>query len=323
MFKRGRYSLLYLYCCFLAFASPIYAQIPYFIGEAGSKWHFPSDHLPVGLSIDHIHIASWNILNKNYLHYIESNTQGLKNSLIMQTHVPLEEKGGLTVREMMILQSIFELIEHKTHPRSLIALEETSEDLLAALREVLPSHFSIMTPFKDEPISQDIFLYDRHIFDFVDLNSVKYEPKCSHSIMTLTLKERSSGKIYRFIQSHVPFSPQHSLSSRMKFAKEVCSQYDPALTIVVMGDMNHLPAIIDRDLKMRAREINLTSPYKSISIAYPTHVDTRQQATWIDNFFVYTPFDDSSISATCDPKELLDGLEAVIEVLQGGGCLAP
>ncbi len=44
---------------------------PYYVGELGELWLFPSDHLPIGASLDNFHIAFWNILNKNYLFHIE------------------------------------------------------------------------------------------------------------------------------------------------------------------------------------------------------------------------------------------------------------
>lgn len=49
----------------------------YFVGELGMAWQFPSDHLPIGASIDNIHFALWNTLNTDYLHWIEKNGQGL------------------------------------------------------------------------------------------------------------------------------------------------------------------------------------------------------------------------------------------------------
>lgn len=114
----------------------------YYVGELGTAWEFPSDHLPIGLNLEHFNIAFWNILNKNYLHHIESNTQGLKDSAILRDNVL--DQDPLALREIIVKNYIFEMIHHPTHPRALIGLQEVHDDILAALKNQLPPEWKIV-----------------------------------------------------------------------------------------------------------------------------------------------------------------------------------
>lgn len=142
-------------------------------GETSKSWNFPSDHLPTGLKVDNFHIAFWNILNKKNIHNVEKDSQRLKNSL---TNIKLEKINSLTFRENQIYEQIKEMMQHPKHPRSLIALQETHEDFLNYLTFNLPDNWVIITP-PDQPISQDIFLFDSNVFDFVDVEAIKYNEK--------------------------------------------------------------------------------------------------------------------------------------------------
>lgn len=302
----------YILYCLLLSAAPIHATAPkaYFVGELGSSWQFPSDHLPIGATLGDFHIAFWNILNKSYLFHIEKNDQGLRHSAILADNRPYPH-SKLTVREMIIVQQILEMIAHPTHPRSLIALEETHADVQNALKQQLPGNWVVATP-PDQPESQDLFLYDAEVFDFVEADAVKYSPEQPKTIFTLTLREKASQKLFRFVQSHIPGGPVDSPAACARFAKEALRQFDPALTIVLMGDMNQSPQVIEKALKTAAE--GLSQPYQHLPIAYPTHVNTKMQASWIDNFFVYAP--EVPIRASDRPEELCGVLNPTVDLLR-------
>lgn len=286
---------------------------PYHIGELGELWQFPSDHLPIGATLESFHIALWNVLNKKYLHFIEENTQGLKNSSILKCNVPVCQNGSFTVREMMIAAQIFEMISHPTHPRSLIALQETHVDLLNFLKTNLPSSWVILTP-PDQPNSQDIFLFDADIFEAVNLAAVKYSPL--FTIFNVTLREKTSGKLFHFIQSHIPGGAINSPVGCAKFSGEALRQYDKDLTIVLMGDMNQSPAVIERALCKTAEALGISQPYHHLPVPYPTHMNTRLQASWTDHFFISTPENhDIIIKASDNPEELFNELVPIIKLL--------
>lgn len=289
---------------------------PYNVGELGEAWQFPSDHLPIGLTLGSIHIAFWNNLNKDYLVHIEANTQGLRNSSILKDHISLDSDHKLTLRELKIGNLVLEMINHPTHPRSLIALQETHPDLQDFLTQHVPSHWKVITPL-NQPYSQDLFLYDTAVFECLSIDSILYNENEPKSILTLTLEEIATGKVYRFVQSHVPGGPIKSKPGCAKFSQEALRQFDPRLTIVLMGDMNQSSQVIDEALKLAASSHHfLDSPYQYLSIPYPSHMNTHQQASWIDHFFVYSPDNKLNIHGSHNPEELSQELVPLVQLLQ-------
>lgn len=284
----------------------------YFVGELGANWQFPSDHLPRGATLGNFHIAFWNVLNKDYLFHIENNTQGLRESSILVDNVPVEPNKPLTVREMICGQMVLEMINHPTHPRSLIALQETHVDLQDYLKENLPAHWTIVTP-EDQPNSQDIFLYNMDVFEFIDDVAVKYFSKSSATIFTLTLREIASNKVFRFLQSHIPGGPINSTEGCRKFSEEALKQYDPNLTIVLMGDMNQTQDVIQKALEKAAENKEIIQPFNYLPIAYPSHINTQLEATWIDHFFIYSS--DTFTQASDDPEEMFASLATILELI--------
>lgn len=289
---------------------------PFFIGELGAKWQFPSDHLPRGLSIGDIHIAFWNILNKNYMKYIEKNDQGLRDSDILFYNVPANLDVKLTLRELFCVNIILDMINHSSHPRSMIALEETHIDVINYLKKVLPDHWAIVTP-PGQPASEDLYLYDKNVFDFVRIDAVKYSEERSTSILTLILKERSSGRTYRFLQSHIPGGP-HSAEACKKFAQEAIRQYNHLEIIVLMGDMNTSPNTIKEALVQAVRPHGpLPLPYAYVPINHPSHINTHLEASWYDHFFIYKP---KALGLRCQAsqtgEELHESLPSMIELFK-------
>lgn len=311
-------------CCFFVF-SFLFASVvrassseyleshqPYFVGELGASWQFPSDHLPRGATIGNFHIAFWNILNKNYLGHIEENTQGLRHSSILKDNVPAERGHTLTIREVIIGEMILEMINHPTHPRSLIALQETHPDVHKYLKQHLPKRWMIATP-PNQPDSEDIFLYDGDVFELTDLEAVKYSPEFPKTIFTITLREKASNKMFRFLQSHIPGGPINSAGGCAKFSEEAIKQFDPSLTMALMGDMNQSPGVIQKALEVAAQLSSRYQPFTYLPITYPSHMNTKLEASWIDNFFVYSP--DTNIQASDLPEEVCSGVVPIVHLL--------
>jgi hypothetical protein len=285
---------------------------PYFVGELGAQWQFPSDHLPRGATVGNFHIAFWNILNKDYLGYIEANTQGLRHSSLLTDNIPIQGSDSLTIRERICGEIIMEMINHPTHPRSLIALEEVHPDVQKYLKKNLPSNWSIATQ-PHQPKSEDIFLYDTKVFKLIAIRAVKYSSKFPKSIFTITLLEKASNKIFRFVQSHIPGGPINSAEGCAKFSQEALLQYSPNITIVLMGDMNQSPDVIQNALEAAAKKKKRFQPYSYLPVAYPSHIDTEQKAAWIDHFFIFSS--DTSIKASDIPEELCHDLTPIVNLL--------
>ena len=289
---------------------------PYFVGELGGQWQFPSDHLPRGMSVGNLHIAFWNVLNKNYLSHILENTQGLRDSSIMSGNIPYRPSSNLTVREMIVSTMIKDMMNHPTHPRSLIGLQEVHPDVAEYLKEILPKNWAMSTP-PGQPKSQDIYLYDKSIFELIGVRAIKYQENLPKTIFTLTLQERSSGEIFCFVQSHIPGGPNSEAGCK-KFAEEALNQFQKNETTVLMGDMNASPSDIQKALEKAATNAELeTLPFRYVAIDYPSHINTHLEASWIDNFYIYRkPKMRGWVVPSNDPLELHANVAAIVDLIR-------
>ncbi|NGX43085.1 MAG: hypothetical protein K940chlam7_01376 [Chlamydiae bacterium] len=292
------------------------STVTYPVGELGEKWVFPSDHLPVGATIGNIHLAAWNTLNTRYIYHILTNQQGLRESLIVSTNIPTEENKTLTVRENLIVDQILEMIDHPKHPRSLIAIQETGLDLFEELKKRLPKHMITVTAYPGGLGCGDIFIYDSTIFEWVSLRSGLYQARPCNAYMTLTLLEKQTSILYHFVQSHVPAALGISGPARRELAGEIIGNFDASAITVVMGDMNRSPDFFIQDLKVAAEEEGLDcQPFANLWIPYPTHIDTHRRASWIDNLFLYNPFDEIPVHIEREANHFFSNFHPIMELL--------
>lgn len=286
------------------------------VGELGAAWQFPSDHLPVGATVGNIHLVSWNILETRYLHYIIGNGQGLRDSLILSANVPIAGGRALTVRERLLVDAVLKMVRHPEVPRGLIALEETGKHVFQELKKELPSHM-VMVAQPEEFNQEDLFIYDNTIFDFVSFQAEHYVVEPKSTFLTLTLVEKSSGRSYRFIQSHVPGGPIKSAPARKELAAALMESFDPEMITVLMGDMNRSSDYFIVDFEKAAREKGLErQPFVNLPIPYPTHIDTAREATWIDNLFIALSEADLPYRVTSEGSEFFEEMGPVLELLQ-------
>ena len=281
----------------------------YPVGVLGKNWQFPSDHLPVGLSVGKIHLAAWNVLNSRYIYHILTNQQGLKDSLIVTANTPVEMHSYLTMRESIIIDHVLEMIHHSSHPRSIVALQEVGDVFFAELKKKLPEYMNCVTIFQGELGHGDIFIYNTKVFNWIDLRSGHYQIRPRNSYMTLTLQEIDTGLLYHFVQSHVPAAPGVSASARREFAQEILSHFDSGAITIVMGDMNRSPDFFLRNFEEVAKDIGMKhQPLRNLWIPYATHIDTQKNASWIDNIFFHNPYPDVELEVSADPQTLFPGM---------------
>ncbi len=264
----------------------------YPVGELGAQWTLGSDHLPVGGTVGSIHFVLWNILNSDALHHILGNGQGLRDSFIITANIPLYD--NLTLRESVVIDQVFEMIQHSTHPRSLLALQETSENVYKKLQESLPSNLQLLPTDVEELKHGDVFIFDENIFDFIDFKCAHYKSKPSkhgNTYMTLTLLEKETRIIYKFVQSHVPGGPDiNSIPARIELANAVIGDYNPEAISVILGDMNRSPDYFIKDFEIAALEHGLElQPFEIMWPPYATHINTHMEASWIDNILIAIP----------------------------------
>ena len=288
----------------------------YLVGELGMAWQFPSDHLPIGASVDNIHFALWNTLNTEYLHWIEKNGQGLRDSLILNTNHPLSENSKLTVREDMLIEYILKMLKHPTHPRSVLALQEVGGSLFREMSLRLPDFAHIFPKNADEEKVEDIFIVDTRIFDILDSEISRYTFS-NNTIVRLTLREKVTGLKYCFIQSHVPGGPVNSLPARMELAEKVMQAYNAENISIVLGDMNRSPDYFLPQFEEAARKKGLaTQPFTNMDIPYPTHIGTHMEASWIDNIFISNPYPHIKSQVAKEGSELFEELQPTLDLLQ-------
>lgn len=293
------------------------STLHYSVGELGEKWQFPSDHLPIGAQVGEAQIAMWNVLDTRYIYHIHANNQGLKKSFITTGNIPVDLFSKLTLRESYIVDMVLEMVWHSDNSRNLIALQEVGEEVLSELKRRLPSRMECVTTFEGEIANGDLFIYDNTVFDLVNLRSDYYRVRPRNTMMTLTLLAKESGRIYHFVQSHIPGGPVASIPARKEFAEELLLNFDPDATTVVMGDMNRSPDFFSIDLKELSEEFGMKHPpLANLWVPYPTHIDTYKRASWIDNFFVYSNEEDLLIEVVRDSNQLCWQLNDVIKLLK-------
>jgi len=208
------------------------------VGELQEKWQFPSDHLPIGMTVDGVHLASWNVLNSAYMNWVLENSQGLSRSLIVKEHIYLEG-SKLTIRDLDVIEVVKSILSHPSHPRSVLSLQECSEGLIAELQKQLPEEYGIILssdlPMKD----QNIVIYDKRILNYhAEKSSIAkiFSEDEKKSVMNLYFSRVDTGQALRVINGHLPGAPGNPAPD--EFARFVSSFASSNELIIAMGDMN-------------------------------------------------------------------------------------
>jgi len=277
-----------------------------YVGEIQERWRFPSDHLPIAITFDDINIASWNVLDANYMEWIiEKNSQGLSRSLIADEHIYLKG-SNLTMRECHVIQSILEMIHHPTHPRSLISLQECNKPFINALRKKLPHHMNIISNHGEcLLVNTDLFLIEktkRVTGIFTDT------PK--RPFQEVILQRIDTGTRIKLINVHLPGDPQHL--ARFEFCRYLSDTLDPSMITIAMGDMNFNELEMDEAL---AKSTSYgTSPF-SIHSPYCTNISPQTfQSKAIDHFMIYLPT--TTFIELNIPEQIMSGLDEMVSLLQ-------
>lgn len=239
-----------------------------YVGKLGAKWTFPSDHLPVGAKIGPFNLASWNILNEAYIFWIKRDAQGLKESPILQ---PKNKE-----REKQIIQTILAILEHETHPKQLLALQECSPTLLTTLEKELPPHIELL--YRKEPGLQNVLalLYDKNFFILESLNyAFPFSTGRDREIMDLVFYHQE--KPFRFIHAHVPGDP--SSPARFELVNYLVSTKADQDRTTLLGDMNFT------EWEMMDALIRSTENFLRCPTSYHTNVGCDLYAKQIDHIF--------------------------------------
>ena len=280
-----------------------------YVGELQEKWQFPSDHLPIGMTVDGIHLASWNVLNSAYMNWVFENSQGLSRSLITKEHIYLEG-SKLTVRDLHVIEGIKSMLSHPTHPRSVLSLQECSEAFLAELQKQLPERYEIILssdlPMKD----QNIVIYDKQLLNYhAEKSSISkiFSEDEKKSVMNLYFSRVDTGQALRIINGHLPGAPGNPAPD--EFARFVSSFASSNELIIAMGDMNF------HEVEMKAAFQKNTPLFDCLS-PYCTNITPLEFfSKSIDHFFILNSEQHPAIAN--HPEQVLTGLSETVDLLQG------
>lgn len=276
-----------------------------YVGQLQERWQFPSDHLPIGLTVDDLHIASWNVLDSAYMSWVtEKDSQGLKRSMIADEHVYIGD-SKLTLRDQHVATLILQMIAHPSHPKSLLSLQECSEPFLVELKSRLPSHFEIIAH------DGNAIVVDRNRFEILNANAIAgvYSADPKRTFQDIVVRRLESQEKYRLLNVHIPGDPNGP--ARYDFTSYLSSTHDPSLTTIAMGDMNFNELEMS-DAITKAFEqtpFTLYSPYcTNISVSTEPNPFTSKA---IDHFIVSK----SANVKLHQAEEVLIGLDSTARLL--------
>lgn len=263
-----------------------------YVGKLGAHWTFPSDHLPVGAEIENFRVASWNILNEAYLFWIARDAQGLASSLML--------KPKNRVRGELIIQISLSMMEHPTHPKQLLALQECSPLFLSALEDTLPAHFDLIYRHEEGVQNLLAILYDKRHFTYQSVSyTFPFSTDPNKEVMTLVLSH--GGKEFRFVNVHIPGDP--ASPARFEFVEHI--NQGAQKNMVILGDMNFT------EWEMNDAFIRRTENFKRCENGYPTNVGCDLYAKQIDHIYTERDLKTSALL----PEEVLLSLKPHVELI--------
>lgn len=278
--------------------APVLLSMGTCVGELQEKWQFPSDHLPIGMTFEDLHIASWNVLDAKYMDWVmEKDSQGLKRSMIGEEHV-LIENSKLTVRDRHVVDLILETL---SQPRAFLSLQECGKPFLEELQSRLPAHFKLISH------QGNAVLLDKRLFAVLDAKEVAgiFSDAPHRTLQDIRLRRLDNGQTLRLVNIHLPGDPEKP--SRAEFAQYLKQTFDPAVTTLAMGDMNF------NELEMA--EALGQSPF-SLYSPYPTDISPFEfKSKAIDHFIVYSP--NQSPVVLDKPEQVMAGVDAMVALLKG------
>ena len=93
---------------------------------------------------------------------------------------------------------------------------------------------------------------------FVIFLTDHYEVHPGNSYMTLTLREKATGKVCcELVQSHVPGGPLNSAPARQEFTHAILRDFESQAVTLVMGDMNRSPDYFLDDFDRSAAQLGM------------------------------------------------------------------
>ncbi|MCX6991138.1 MAG: hypothetical protein NTX49_08775 [Chlamydiae bacterium] len=278
-----------------------------YVGELQELWQFPSDHLPISMTMGDIHIASWNVLDADYMSWVtEKDSQGLKRSMIVDEHIYIEGTS-LTVRDLHVIDMILGMISHATHPKSLIALQECNKAFVKELRARLPTGYEVISH------KGEAFIVDTNAYTILDAKEVLgvFSETPKRGFQEILLQSNLTGEKLLLLNSHLPGDPLDP--ARFEFTEYLAKTFDPSAATIAMGDMNFNEFEMEQSLLVAFAG---RSPF-SLHSSYCTNISPFAfTSKAIDHFLVYLP---NGLQIELNtPEEVMTGLTIMVDLLEPG-----
>lgn len=275
-----------------------------YVGELQELWQFPSDHLPIGMTFEGLHFASWNVLDSHYMSWVtEKNSQGISRSLLADEHVYIDG-SNLTIRDQHNVDFILQMLTHPTHPRCFLALQECNKPFIEHLRSSLPAYFEVISHFGEAAV------FDTRQFELIKSNAISnlFSKTPSRTVQDIILRRIDTGTLLRIVNAHLPGDPNHP--ARYEFGYYLADTFDPATVTIALGDMN----FNELEIKQAVDQAFLQNSPFSIYSPYCTNVSPFVFISKaIDHFIIYSP--DHSPAFVSEPEQLLQELRPIVELL--------
>lgn len=268
----------------------------------GSKWTYPSDHLPVGVTLkgkEYISVVSWNVLNSMWIGHIdnENDPQGLRESSIVTLHSV--KCGDYTEREMRVAEKIIEFL---TKSADILCLQECSRKMLELITErVNTVFFERFRIVSSNPKFNDVgvIIYDACKFykPKLRVSHGVYTDDKDHYIMDAIFSIRSDKKLLRVVNTHIPGGETSSGGSQ--FVNYLFREWDPKLTTLLVGDMNQADGRIRQMISMifscnytlpcesSLATSHQNAPFEYVSTSYYSHINTKKMPVNFDQIYIY------------------------------------
>jgi hypothetical protein len=250
------------------------------------------------------------VMNSEYFDWITTDDQGLARSLIAQEHVFIGD-SKLTLRDVHNIDLILEMLEHPTHPRSLLSLQECSAPFLEELQKRLPENIKIISDSDHLKKDQNVVLYDTRALLLKEQKSVTgvFSEQPERPFQDLLFDRLDTGEQIRILNGHLPGNPEGP--ARDEFAAYLARTESESIATIAMGDMNFNELEMEDALRKaypgRAPSYAVLSPYCTNIGPYVCISKA------IDHFLVRLPFS-SEIKINC-PEEVLSGLSEIVALL--------
>lgn len=257
----------------------------------GKAWPFPSDHLPIGLTVSFpskidVRIASWNVLNTAFISWIYKDEQGLNGSAITAGDVPAGPPNkGLTVREVAVVSFIERLLF--SQPRhSVVCLQEVGPAVFRQLRSMRRASEVQMIPTTEDAHSKDrgIVIFDPSA---VSLASAEVHVYQTHDgkyaqMAQFSVVDGGSGEMLTVIGTHVPWG-----NGKRELAEWLSTRFAPA----IVGPLHAFACVGDMNNGSASMAAAMPAGFRSLPPPYRTHINAQSLAVDYDNSIItgYVP----------------------------------